>query len=29
MIASGIRFLCRKVVDLVNLADEHGLDFDS
>lgn len=29
MIASGVRFLCRKVVDLVNLADEHGLDFDS
>jgi hypothetical protein len=29
MIAGGVKFLCRKLVDLVNLADEHGLDFDS
>lgn len=29
MIASGIKFLCRKVVDLVNLAEDHELDFDA
>ena len=29
MIAYGIKFLCRKIVDLVNIIGENGLDFDS
>ena len=29
MIANGIKFLCRKLVDLVNLVSDNGLDFDS
>jgi hypothetical protein len=29
MIADGIKYLCRKIVDLVGLVEENGLDVDS